>query len=126
MAKSPLACEARRTQKQKGFSFSESEMDVARQLIQLSGGSDDHHHNDDDNNNTSCAEGKVEQSKVGDATDASSTNTTTIGETFDVKEEEDGICWPRKRRFRSISHLYSSTKPVIVAIVNASRRKCAV
>ncbi|KAE8077051.1 hypothetical protein FH972_015656 [Carpinus fangiana] len=47
-------------------------MDVARQLIQLSGESDDHHHNDDDNNNTSCAEGKVEQSKVDDATDASS------------------------------------------------------
>jgi hypothetical protein len=71
-------------------------MNVARQLIQLSGESDDHH---DDNNNNSCAEGKV-----GDATDVSSTN-YTIGETFE-EEEEDGICWPRKRRFRSIYHLY--------------------
>jgi cell division septation protein DedD len=94
-------------------------MDVARQLIQLSGESDGHHHHrdddDDDNNNNSCAKGKAEQSKVGDA---SSTN--TIGETF----EEDGICWPSKRRFRSIYHLYSSTRPVIVA--NAKRRKFAV
>jgi hypothetical protein len=116
MAKSALACKARRTQKV--FRFSESEMDVARQLIQLSGESDDHHHHrdDDDNNNNSCGEGKAEQSKVGDA---SSTN-YTIGETF----EEDGICWPRKRRFRSIYHLYSSTKPVIVA--NAKRMKRAV
>jgi hypothetical protein len=113
MAKSALACKTRRTQK--GFGFSESEMDVARQLIKLSGESSD-------KNNNSCAERKVEQKrKVSDATDHLVSSTNSInGKTFE-EEEEDGICGPRKRRFRSIFHLYSSTKPVVV--VSAKSRK---
>ncbi|KAE8008914.1 hypothetical protein FH972_005378 [Carpinus fangiana] len=114
MAKSALVCKTRRTQK--GFGFSESEMDVARQLIKLSGESSDI-------KNNSCAEGKLEQKRrVGDATDHHVSSTNSInGKTFEEEEEEDGICGPRKRRFRSIFHLYSSTKPVVV--VSAKRRK---
>lgn len=124
MAKLSLACKDGRTQKKHiGYSFSESEMDVARQLIQLSGDSDDNHNHDDDNN-TNSSEVKVEQSKGDDATDVCSTN--NIRETIEEVEEEkvDEIFYRRKRRFRSIYHVYKSTEPVIIA--NAKRRKLAV
>lgn len=124
MAKLSLACKDGRTQKKHiGYSFSESEMDVARQLIQLSGDSDDNHNHDDDNN-TNSSEVKVEQSKGDDATDVCSTN--NIRETIEAVEEEevDEIFYRRKRRFRSIYHVYKSTEPVIIA--NAKRRKLAV
>ncbi|KAK9989141.1 hypothetical protein SO802_029380 [Lithocarpus litseifolius] len=120
MAKLSLACKDGSTQKKHiGYSFSESEMDVARQLIQLSGDSDDNHNHDDDNNMNS-SEVKVEQSKGDDAADVCSTN--NIRET--IEEEDDEVFDRRKRRFRSIYHVYKSTKPVIIA--NAKRRKLAV
>ncbi|KAK9989142.1 hypothetical protein SO802_029381 [Lithocarpus litseifolius] len=125
MAKLSLACKDGRTQKKHiGYSFSESEMDVARQLIQLSGDSEDNHNHDDDNN-VNSSEVKVEQSKGDDAADVCSTN--NIRETIEEEEEEeedDEIFDRRKRRFRSIYHVYKSTKPVIIA--NAKRRKLAV
>ncbi|KAG6711211.1 hypothetical protein I3843_05G039300 [Carya illinoinensis] len=94
----------RRTQKKPVDNFSESEMDVAQQLIQLSGDSGA----DDDTINIS-----VEQRKDGDhAADVSSTNNTT-GEFFEEEEEEE-ILSTRKRRFRSVDHLYRSTKPLAV------------
>ena len=121
MAKLSLACKDGRTQKKHiGYSFSESEMDVARQLIQLSGDSDDSHNHDDDNNMNN-SEVKVEQSEGDDAADVCSTN--NIRETIE-EEEEDEIFYRRKRRFRSIYHVYKSTKPVIIS--NAQRRKLAV
>ena len=126
MAKLSLACKDGRTQKKHiGYSFSESEMDVARQLIQLSGDSDDSHNHDDDNNMNN-SEVKVEQSEGDDAADVCSTNNIreTIEEEEEEEEEDDEIFDRRKRRFRSIYHVYKSTKPVIIA--NAKRRKLAV
>ncbi|KAL4614737.1 hypothetical protein ACB092_07G074800 [Castanea dentata] len=123
MAKLSLACKDGRTQKKHiGYSFSESEMDVAQQLIQLSGDSDDNHNQDDDNN-TNSSEVKVERSKGDDAADVCSTN--NIRETIEEEEEDgDEIFYRRKRRFRSIYNVYKSTEPVIIA--NAKRRKLAV
>lgn len=88
-------------------------MDAAEQLIQLSGDSGDRH---DDDTNTSS----VEQRKGGDAADVSSTN-NTVGE---FEEEEDELFSLRKRKYRSLNHLYRSTKPVTV--VKAKARKRAV
>jgi hypothetical protein len=87
MAKSASTCEMRRSE-MKPMDFSEPEMDVAEQLIQLSGDSG------------ACTD------------DVSSTN----GEIFPYNNsvEEDETFCPRKRRFRSIYHLYRSTKPVTV------------
>ena len=121
-AKQSLACKDGGTQKKHiGYSFSESEMDVARQLIQLSGDSDDNHNHDDDNNMNN-SEVKVEQSEGDHAADVCSTN--NIRETIEEEEEDDEIFYRRKRRFRSIYHVYKSTKPVIIS--NAQRRKLAV
>ncbi|KAG6652955.1 hypothetical protein CIPAW_05G041800 [Carya illinoinensis] len=127
MPKSAIECKDRRT-RGKWFCFSESEMDVARQLIQLSGEPDDRHNDGDgDDNKDGCAEGKVEKSKGGDTANVSSTNNNNVGETFEEDQEEDADCilWRRKRRFRSVYYLYRSTKPV-TAVNDKIRRKCAV
>uniref|UniRef100_A0A2N9IB03 Uncharacterized protein n=1 Tax=Fagus sylvatica TaxID=28930 RepID=A0A2N9IB03_FAGSY len=87
--------------------FSESEMDVAEQLIQLSGDSE---------------EGKA------DVADADVSSSSTNGEIFfsinnnNNSVEEDEFFWPRKRKFRSIYHLYRCTKPV-TAVVNVKTRR---
>ncbi|KAF3963529.1 hypothetical protein CMV_012097 [Castanea mollissima] len=133
MAKSTSTCKKRRTQKknqnQDGMEFSESEMDVAEQLIQLSG--DSSGDQDHTNNNNSVEEENKEDVKAAeqghkyDAVDVSSTN---IGELFfpnntSLKEEEDDqmILWQRQRRFRCIYDLYNSTNPI--TLVKAKRRK---
>lgn len=89
---------------------------MARQLLQLSSETNDRR----DGYDNSCAE--AEQRRRGDATDESSTN-NEVGENSE-DQEEDRIRWPDKRKFRSVYHLYRSTKPV--AVVRAKRRKCTV
>ena len=138
MAKSTSTCKKRRTQEQNqnqnGMEFSESEMDVAEQLIQLSGDSSG---DQDHTNNNSVEEEKEEEEEEGkaaeqgnkcDAVDVSSTNigglsfpnNTSLKEE-EKEEEEDQILWQRKMRFRSIYDLYNSTNPI--TLVKAKRRK---
>ena len=138
MAKSTSTCKKRRTQEQNqnqnGMEFSESEMDVAEQLIQLSGdssGDQDHTNNnsvEEEEEEEEEEEGKAaEQGNKCDAVDVSSTNigglsfpnNTSLKE--EEKEEEDQILWQRKMRFRSIYDLYDSTNPI--TLVKAKRRK---
>ena len=138
MAKSTSTCKKRRTQEQNqnqnGMEFSESEMDVAEQLIQLSGDSSG---DQDHTNNNSVEEEKEEEEEEGkaaeqgnkcDAVDVSSTNigglsfpnNTSLKEE-EKEEEEDQILWQRKMRFRSMYDLYNSTNPI--TLVKAKRRK---
>ena len=134
MAKSTSTCKKRtqkQNQNQNGMEFSESEMDVAEQLIQLSGdssGDQDHTNNNSVEEEKEEEEGKAaEQGNKCDAVDVSSTNigglsfpnNTSLKE--EEKEEEDQILWQRKMRFRSIYDLYDSTNPI--TLVKAKRRK---
>ena len=137
MAKSTSTCKKRtqkQNQNQNGMEFSESEMDVAEQLIQLSGdssGDQDHTNNnsvEEEEEEEEEEEGKAaEQGNKCDAVDVSSTNigglsfpnNTSLKE--EEKEEEDQILWQRKMRFRSIYDLYDSTNPI--TLVKAKRRK---
>ena len=134
MAKSTSTCKKRtqkQNQNQNGMEFSESEMDVAEQLIQLSGdssGDQDHTNNNSVEEEKEEEEGKAaEQGNKCDAVDVSSTNigglsfpnNTSLKE--EEKEEEDQILWQRKMRFRSIYDLYNSTNPI--TLVKAKRRK---
>ena len=139
MAKSTSTCKKRRTQEQNqnqnGMEFSESEMDVAEQLIQLSGDSS----GDQDHTNNNSVEEEEEEEEEGkaaeqgnkcDAVDVSSTNigglsfpnnTSLKEEEKEEEEEEDQILWQRKMRFRSMYDLYNSTNPI--TLVKAKRRK---
>ena len=138
MAKSTSTCKKRtqkQNQNQNGMEFSESEMDVAEQLIQLSGdssGDQDHTNNnsvEEEKEEEEEEEGKAaEQGNKCDAVDVSSTNigglsfpnNTSLKEE-EKEEEEDQILWQRKMRFRSMYDLYNSTNPI--TLVKAKRRK---
>ena len=135
MAKSTSTCKKRtqkQNQNQNGMEFSESEMDVAEQLIQLSGDSS----GDQDHTNNNSVEEEEEEEEEGkaaeqgnkcDAVDVSSTNigglsfpnNTSLKE--EEKEEEDQILWQRKMRFRSMYDLYNSTNSI--TLVKGKRRK---
>ena len=155
MAKSTSTCRKRRTQKQNQkqneMDFSESEMDVAEQLIQLSGDSNDDQDAesemdvavqliqlsgdssgdpDDTSNNSVDEEKEEEEGKA--AEQGNKCNTVAVSSTNGElvflndksvadEEEEDQILWQRKRRFRCIYDLYNSTNPI--TLVNAKRRK---
>ena len=130
MAKSTSTCRKRRTQKQNqnqnGMEFSESEMDVAEQLIQLSGDSSG---DQDHTNNNSVEEEKEEEGKAAeqgskcDTVDISSPNGESVfrNDKSVAEEEEDQILWQRKRRFRCIYDLYNSTNPI--TLVKASQEE---
>ena len=135
MAKSTSTCKKRtqkQNQNQNGMEFSESEMDVAEQLIQLSGdssGDQDHTNNNSVEEEKEEEEGKAaEQGNKCDAVDVSSTNigglsfpnNTSLKEE-EKEEEEDQILWQRKMRFRSMYDLYNSTNSI--TLVKGKRRK---
>ena len=137
MAKSTSTCKKRtqkQNQNQNGMEFSESEMDVAEQLIQLSGDSS----GDQDHTNNNSVEEEEEEEEEGkaaeqgnkcDAVDVSSTNigglsfpnNTSLKEEEKEEEEEDQILWQRKMRFRSMYDLYNSTNSI--TLVKGKRRK---
>lgn len=72
-------------------SFSESEMDAARQLIQL-----------------------CEGGEVGD--DGNEGNSEKLPKRkFQVGDEDDVSSLKRRKRFRSINYIYSSTKKIAVS-----------
>ncbi|GLT49518.1 hypothetical protein SLA2020_230700 [Shorea laevis] len=92
-------------------SFSESEMDVARQLIQLC--------RDDDDNIIFDNEGNREKGKrkqinceEDDASPAPCSSSSSSSSSSPLKR--------RKKRFRSIHFIYRSTKPLIVFRLGAA------
>ncbi|KAH1250372.1 hypothetical protein GmHk_05G013537 [Glycine max] len=104
---------------QKLIPFSQSEIEAAKQLIQLSSGdSEEDHHSS--NSNNSCSYSVVQgkppyQSKVDSGGDVSSVATTTA-------ESEDESFARKNKRYRSIKDLYSVTTPVVKA--KRKRNKC--
>ncbi|KAL3724113.1 hypothetical protein ACJRO7_036177 [Eucalyptus globulus] len=114
MAKQSTSCcgEEGRTleekkKKKKRAAFSETELDAARQLVQLSGNSDEN-------------DGSTKKEKEEDGTEASSAFQDVallFGE-----NEADHLMRPN-RKYRSIQHIYGSTKPIGDA-VHAKRMRC--
>ncbi|XWS13327.1 hypothetical protein CRYUN_Cryun36dG0028100 [Craigia yunnanensis] len=95
MAKSSSAWKRKKT-----WSFSDMEMDVARQLMQL------------------CQEyfgdKRVAEERKEEETDESNPRESLKKDHPLEEEEEDEHLQPRKRRFKSIDFIYSSTKPLII------------
>ncbi|XWS09232.1 hypothetical protein CRYUN_Cryun40dG0068000 [Craigia yunnanensis] len=86
--------------RKKTWSFSEMEIDVASQLMQL------------------CQEyigdkRVAEKRKEEEETDESNPR-ESLKKDHPLEEEEDEHLQPRKRRFKSIDFIYSSTKPLII------------
>ncbi|EXB97295.1 hypothetical protein L484_024156 [Morus notabilis] len=103
-----------KTMKKKDLDFSESEIDVAEQLIQLSGDSDN---NDNNNNNNNIHEEIISD---GDTTHLINNTLNRMKSNLFDDQEDDGLD-PRgkKKRFKSLSEIYSLTcKPLSDNIVN--------
>ncbi|TYI91865.1 hypothetical protein E1A91_D02G025500v1 [Gossypium mustelinum] len=83
--------------RQKPTSFSAIEMDVARQLMQL-----------------------CKQYINGDK---GSKKTKEKSNPLEVEEEEEEHLQPRRRKFKSIDFIYSSTKPLIIKDQNVKNMK---
>ncbi|GMJ01769.1 hypothetical protein HRI_003846100 [Hibiscus trionum] len=77
--------------RRKATSFSDTEMDVARQLMQLC-----RKYSDDINGNTGSKKEK------------------RADETNPLDEEEEEHLQPRKKRFKSIDFIYRTTQPFII------------
>ncbi|XP_030539155.1 uncharacterized protein LOC115747235 [Rhodamnia argentea] len=109
MAKQSMSCceEGRSWEGKKKAAFSETELDAARQLVQLSGNSDE-----------SGGNGMKKEEEEG--TEASSAFRDP-GLLF--RENEDEGMARRNKRYRSIQHIYRSTKPII-DVVQAKKMRC--
>ncbi|CAK7331935.1 unnamed protein product [Dovyalis caffra] len=113
MAKFPLSCKDKKTQKMI-MGFSELEIDVAWQLVQMS-------------SRDNKRKLKVIKNKKNDEAERSSCQSDASNEHagytfFEEEEEEDNIFgekdddgYPKRRnkRFRSINHVYKVTQPVL-------------
>ncbi|KAG4398628.1 hypothetical protein AAZX31_08G075300 [Glycine max] len=98
--------------------FSQSEIEAAKQLIQLSSGdSEEDHHSSSNSCSYSVVQGKPpQQSKVDSGGDVSSVAVTT------AVESEDESFARKNKRYRCIKDLYSATTPVVKA--KRKRNKC--
>ncbi|KAJ6947842.1 hypothetical protein NC651_002259 [Populus alba x Populus x berolinensis] len=105
MAKFPVPCKDRRTQKMI-MSFSELEIDLAWLLVQMS--------------NRNSKKDEAEQgSYQGDAS-----NHHSLFYTISEEEDEEEI-YPKRRnkRFRSIDHIYKVTGPVLQDFVCSKKKR---
>ncbi|EOY05118.1 Uncharacterized protein TCM_020206 [Theobroma cacao] len=100
--------------RKKSWSFSEMEMDVARQLMQLC----KVRNNTGNNKGT---ERKNEEKEENESNRSEITSSTVTIDQYPLEEEEDEHLQPRKRRYKSIDSLYRSTKPL--SIQNAKKMK---
>lgn len=104
MSKLSFACKYEGT----SWGFSESEIDVARQLIQLC--------SDHQNNNIGLAvTAKRKRVEDGEFGAASAININIEDEDFK----------PRKIKSRSIHYIYSSTKPLPLVVFDANKKICS-
>lgn len=112
MAKQSTSCgeEGRTQEGKKKAAFSETELDAARQLVQLSGNSDE-----------SDGSAKREKEEEEDGTEASSAFREAAQILF--RENEDDDLMRQNKRYQSIRHIYRSTKPIIDA-VHAKKMRC--
>ncbi|KAJ1434982.1 hypothetical protein SESBI_05347 [Sesbania bispinosa] len=111
-----MACENKNTQKKrKPFLFSQTEIEAARQLIQLSNSigdsslDEDHH----SSNNSSSVQGKPQLSKGDSSAEVSlSLSPTDSVEDVLAEIEEDERLRRKIKRYRYIEDLYNVTKPI--------------
>ncbi|KAJ6964026.1 hypothetical protein NC652_002340 [Populus alba x Populus x berolinensis] len=105
MAKFPVPCKDRRTQKMI-MSFSELEIDLAWLLVQMS-------------NRNSKKDEAEQRSYQGDAS-----NHHSLFYTISEEEDEEEI-YPkgRNKRFRSIDHIYKVTGPVLQDFVYSKKKR---
>ncbi|XP_034691900.1 uncharacterized protein LOC117919000 [Vitis riparia] len=96
---------SQRSETQKGFT--DPEMAAAQQLMQLSG--DDEDNDCKNKGNPDGEEEELEQNQ-------SEITSAKIEEIFgrEEEEEEEKQLRPRKRRYRSLVHIYMTTEPVNV------------
>ncbi|KAF8014011.1 hypothetical protein BT93_I1773 [Corymbia citriodora subsp. variegata] len=94
--------EGKRREGKKNAAFSETELDAARQLMQLSGNSDE-------------SDGGARKEKVEDDGAEASSAFRDVALSFGENEDDDLM--RRHKRYRSIQHIYRSTKPIIDAMM---------
>lgn len=96
--------------------FSESEIEAAEQLIQLSSGDYEDHHSSNNSGSYSVVQRTQlhQNNKVDSGCDVSSSNAATSIDDVMAEAEEDESFGRRKNkiRYRYIEDLYSVTKPV--------------
>ncbi|OMO51774.1 hypothetical protein CCACVL1_29594 [Corchorus capsularis] len=98
-------------------SFSKLEMDVARQLMLLC---QEYNHfcndkaGDESNQLAKKEESENESNRSGSESLVSSLSSNIQYDPFEMEDEEENL-QPRKRRFKSIDLLYSSTKPLSIS-----------
>ncbi|TKY59561.1 hypothetical protein E2542_SST16651 [Spatholobus suberectus] len=104
---------------QKPIPFSQSEIEAAKQLIQLSSGdSEEDHHSSNNSCSYSVVQGKPRHpAKVDSGGDVSSVAATTV-------ESEDENFARTNKRYRCIKDLYSVTAPVPTVKSKKKRNKC--
>ncbi|KAB2092304.1 hypothetical protein ERO13_A02G017800v2 [Gossypium hirsutum] len=100
MAKLTSSCKRRRPT----TGFSEIEMDVACQLMQL------------------CKQ-YINGDKGSKKTKAKTDESSPWDRYLPLEDEEEEHLQPRKRRFKSMDFIYSSTKPVIIQDQNVKKMK---
>ncbi|QCD84032.1 hypothetical protein DEO72_LG2g4382 [Vigna unguiculata] len=92
---------------QKPITFSHSEIEAAKQLIQLSSGDSEEDHQSSNNScSYSVVQGKPRQSKVDSGGDVSS-----VAETA-VDSQDESFAATTTKRYRCVKDLYSVTEPV--------------
>ncbi|KAK8549329.1 hypothetical protein V6N13_009005 [Hibiscus sabdariffa] len=91
--------------RRKAPSFSETEMDVARQLMQLC-----RKHSDDGINGD---RGSM-KAKQAEADETNPWNRYALEDGEHKEHEEEEHIQPRKRRFKSIDFIYRTTEPLII------------
>ncbi|CAJ1935948.1 unnamed protein product [Sphenostylis stenocarpa] len=102
---------------QKPITFSHSEIEAAKQLIQLSSGdSEEDHHSSNNSCSYSVVQGKPHQSRVDSGGDVSSVAETTV-------DSQDESFASTNKRYRCIKDLYSVTAPVPAVKAKKKRNK---
>jgi uncharacterized FlaG/YvyC family protein len=111
-----MACEKKNTQKEKFGSFSETEIDVAKHLIQLSnstGGSESSTTNSVENRHSNSSNSVTLQRKGSDEISPQPSSPADSVEDVLADIEEDERLRRKNKRFRYIEDLYRVTVPIV-------------
>jgi uncharacterized FlaG/YvyC family protein len=111
-----MACEKKNTQKEKFGSFSETEIDVAKHLIQLSnstGGSESSTTNSVENRHSNSNNSVTLQRKGSDEISPQPSSPADSVEDVLADIEEDERLRRKNKRFRYIEDLYRVTVPIV-------------
>ncbi|GAU43311.1 hypothetical protein TSUD_390100 [Trifolium subterraneum] len=108
-----MACENKNTQREKFGSFSETEIDVAKHLIQLSsGGSESSTINSDETRHSNSSNSVTFEKKGSDEISQPSSPADSVEDVL-AEIEEDERLRRKNKRFRYIEDLYRVTVPIV-------------